>query len=142
MPACVLVIVIGSDVGLPSRLSGASGAFVGWFIMSVSIYSLRGSAPITGVDLDSRGRPRGDHVYRSRSRDPIYRLLDRDPSLPLPFRIRAAVGIVSGAGMSAVISTLGTQYQAAAVIVALALVSALFAMAGIATSRRRRNAHL
>jgi hypothetical protein len=44
--------------------------------------------------------------------------------------------------MSAVISTVGTPYQGAAVILALAVVPALFATAGIATSRRRRNGHL
>lgn len=51
-------------------------------------YSRTGTPPVHGVDLDRNGNPRGDRVYRRRERDPIYRLVDHDPALPLRPRLR------------------------------------------------------
>ncbi len=133
-----LVFVVGAEVGLSDRLLWSWGAFAAWFIISWSAYSLPGNAPIHGVDLDRRGRPRGDRAYRGRSRDPVYRMLHRDPALPLPVKIRLPLVLVSAAAMSAVVSFVGTRYEAAAVIVAFAAVLTTPVVATVLTHRRRR----
>ena len=134
---CVLAVVIGSDVGLSGRVLAAVGVFVACFMIIWLMYWQHGTGPIHGVDLDQRGRPRGDHLYRRRSRDPFCRLLNRDPGLPPPSRTRGIVALGWAAAMSATLSV-GTGHQVAAFIVALALPPALYAMAAIVTRRRRK----
>jgi hypothetical protein len=70
--APVLAFFSGLGLGLSARPSAALAGFCGAVIVCAPAYARLAEPAVHGTDLNRRGNPRVDRLYRSRSRDPIY----------------------------------------------------------------------
>ena len=130
-------LLVGPNLGLSERFSATGAAFLTFVIWVGFAYSRVGEPPIQGFDTDWRG----DLVYRFHAGDPFYRLLDLDPSLRLPVRVRAAAVLGISASIAAYISsTAGRPYPRPWGLLAISPLVALYVTVAIVVRRRRRKA--